>query len=243
MAIFMNKGEHPDMFKNQDKIKEPNLGYSRVNYAQEMVEEQKKLNKTMLKSLSQFKQQNHLQTKRWSAIDQKLNYLTENSRKHEQFEQQASNWIEKFHQGNQNIQGMLQDEHSQNQEIMEQIQYLNESNQSILNHLDKYDTSNHHLNDRVEELFKLQQELCEEISEYDEKQNEVFNRLENQEALMEKVVRQMDNLRSIVYERVSHLTEKIEDGYKLTSSYLYKLWKDPDQPFPFVIDQKKQENR
>ncbi|MCL6572457.1 MAG: hypothetical protein K6T88_12360 [Bacillus sp. (in: Bacteria)] len=72
----------------------------------------------------------------------------------------------------------------------------------------------------------------------------VFLRLDNQEALIEKISRQLNHIRSILFERTNYLATKIDDGYKITSSYVYKLMTGSDQPLTFfLMNQKDEENK
>ncbi|CAM4078550.1 hypothetical protein [Lederbergia lenta] len=60
---------------------------------------------------------------------------------------------------------------------------------------------------------------------------------------MEKVVRQIDHIRSILFERMTYLAEKVENGYRLTSSYVYKLMTGANQPFALFMANEKQKEK
>jgi hypothetical protein len=59
--------------------------------------------------------------------------------------------------------------------------------------------------------------------------------LDKQEALTEKIYRQLNHIRSILFERTNYLAEKMDEGYKLTSSYVYNLMTGNDQPVSFTL--------
>lgn len=61
----------------------------------------------------------------------------------------------------------------------------------------------------------------------------MLKRLDTQEALLDKLGRQLNHVRSILFERTNYLVDKIDEGYKLTSSYVYKLMTGSEQPFTF----------
>lgn len=82
---------------------------------------------------------------------------------------------------------------------------------------------------------ELQKQLSEKISKQEEFQTGVLNRLDQQEALTEKIFRQINHIRSILFERTNYLAEKIDEGYKITSSYVYNLMTGTDQPITFYL--------
>lgn len=91
---------------------------------------------------------------------------------------------------------------------------------------------------------ELQKQLSEKISKQEEFQTGVLNRLDQQEALTEKIARQLNQIRSILFERTNYLAEKIDEGYKLTSSYVYNLMTGSDQPITlYLMNSKKGEKQ
>lgn len=90
---------------------------------------------------------------------------------------------------------------------------------------------------------ELQKQLSEKISKQEEFQTGVLNRLDQQEALTEKISRQLNHIRSILFERTNYLAEKIDEGYKITSSYVYNLMTGSDQPITFYLMNHKKEEK
>jgi vacuolar-type H+-ATPase subunit I/STV1 len=112
----------------------------------------------------------------------------------------------------------------------------------IANQLNEISTS-HQKHTEYEELIihllktqeELQKQLSEKISKQEEFQTGVLTRLDQQEALTEKISRQLNHIRSILFERTNYLAEKIDEGYKITSSYVYNLMTGSDQPITFYL--------
>jgi vacuolar-type H+-ATPase subunit I/STV1 len=112
----------------------------------------------------------------------------------------------------------------------------------IANQLNEISTSNQK-HTEYEELIihllmtqeELQRQLSEKINKQEEFQTEVLTRLDQQEALTEKISRQLNHIRSILFERTNYLAEKIDEGYKITSSYVYNLMTGSDQPLTFYL--------
>ncbi|MFS0778892.1 hypothetical protein ABC255_23135 [Neobacillus sp. 3P2-tot-E-2] len=104
-------------------------------------------------------------------------------------------------------------------------------------------SSSHQKHTEYEELIihllktqeELQKQLSEKISKQEEFQTGVLTRLDQQEALTEKISRQLNHIRSILFERTNYLAEKIDEGYKITSSYVYNLMTGSDQPITFYL--------
>lgn len=120
-----------------------------------------------------------------------------------------------------------------------------------LNRLNERHIEQKELENDVESLFKkysgqnealaskIEQHLYTQISKQEEFELEVIERLDKQEAITEKLMRKMDDFRSILYERTSFITDKIEKGYHSTSAYLHKMI--PERK-PVSISKEKQEN-
>ena len=112
----------------------------------------------------------------------------------------------------------------------------------IANQLNEIRTSNQK-HKQYEELIidllktqeELQKQLSEKISKQEEFQTGVLIRLDQQEALTEKIPRQLNHIRSILFERTNYLAAKIDEGYKITSSYVYNLMTGSDQPITFYL--------
>ncbi|MBS4205424.1 hypothetical protein [Lederbergia citrea] len=242
MGLFINKGEHPDVFKNNEKINEPNQQFSKIDYLSELVQEQKKayisLNDSFQKLKLLSEQQDNTQAIRWKEIGSQLNELKASYYHHEQFENQVIEWLTKLDQKNVEA---LENEDSFKQELMEEINRVSLSNKEIM---EKCESTNQELAIQINEQFQLQKQLSDQMSKQEDRQNEVISRMDDQEALAEKILRQIDHIRSILFERTSYLAEKIENGYKVTSSYVYKLMTGSDQPLSLLLmNQKKEEKQ
>jgi hypothetical protein len=110
--------------------------------------------------------------------------------------------------------------------------------------LERYEDANHQLVRQMNEQFELQKDVAEKMTKQEEFQGGVLQRLDIQEALMDKISRQLQHIRSILFERTNYLATKIDDGYKITSSYVYKLMTGADQPLTFfLMNPKKEENQ
>ena|GEM_PF-4036673 len=85
--------------------------------------------------------------------------------------------------------------------------------------------------DKMLEQTHRQEQLFEQIENKGTVQEDLLMRMKQQEALMEKMLRKIANFRSILFERTSFLTDKMEDNYHLTTTLIYNLWSGSD-PLP-----------
>ena len=124
-----------------------------------------------------------------------------------------------------------------------QWNHVGEQLNDLRNRLDRYEDTNHQLVLKMNQQLELQKEVAEKMTKQEEFQGEVLERLDNQEALMDKISRQINHIRSILFERTNYLATKIDDGYKLTSSYVYNLMTGSEKPLTFFLMNRKEENQ
>jgi predicted nucleic acid-binding Zn ribbon protein len=183
MGLYINKGKHPTVFKNNKKISEPNQVLVKKDYLTEIIDEQQQANVSLINAFNamknQFLNQEVVQASHLNTITTQLNELRTSNLQHKEYEE-------------------------------------------LILHLLKTQED-------------LQKQLSEKISKQEEFQMGVLNRLDQQEALTEKIFRQINHIRSILFERTNYLAEKIDEGYKITSSYVYNLMTGSDQPVTFYL--------
>lgn len=153
--------------------------------------------------------------------------------------QEISNRIEQFEALTQQLSGQIKKQQENLNEKMEQYEGFQTK---VLSRLDNHEKANQHLSEQIKEQINLEKELNEKMSQQESYQTEILTRIDKQEALTEKLARQINHIRSILFERTNFLAEKIEDGYKLTSSYVYKLLTGSEQPLTFYTIKNKQED-
>lgn len=129
------------------------------------------------------------------------------------------------------------------QMIMDHILAQYDTSEEIKNRLKKNDSDYQALLLLLNNQIEHQKELSKKISLQEGFQNKVLNRLDKHEALTEKLSLQFTNLRSILFERTNFLAEKIEECYKLTSSFIHKALSDSHQPVSFYLRNRKKEDK
>ncbi|MCM3569574.1 hypothetical protein [Neobacillus mesonae] len=245
MGLYMNKRQNPGLYKNNKSIQEPNQAYSRRDFLTEIMKEQEQANAALKHSLAELKsrtmtqEKSHLQ--QWNQVDQQLTELRKNNLEQKDFEQQIIQFLQTLKEKNIHFEKALEDEALIKENMLEKVNELSESLQEMKQRLEVQDKTNQQMTKQIDEQLEIQKNTAAKQEEF---QGEVLQRLDNQEALTEKMLRQLNHIRSIIFERTNFLASKIEDGYKLTSSYVYKLMTGSEQPLTFfMLNQKKEEDQ
>jgi DNA repair ATPase RecN len=249
MGLFINHDHHPNVFKNQENVHAPNQGFVKYNYYTELLNEQKKTNMELMRSIaelnSRYGQQEITQKGQWKQIKYQIKDLKKASNIHRmEFESQLVQKLETLDEKSSHLQEIVESENPVTKSILEEINRLSTSNREITDRLKENEASNQALSTQLNEQLDFQKEITEKLSIHEEHQGEVLKRLDKQEALTEKISRQLTHIRSIIFERTNFLAIKLEEGYKLTASHVYNLMQGTNQPLSFShMHPKKEEQK
>lgn len=246
MGLYINNQEHPDVYKNKGQMKEPNQSYARQDFLTELIKEQLAANESLKKSLAEIKSRAMAQEKwhsaQWRQVDSQLNELWKSSLDQQNKDEEIIQSLQSINAENVNLQTSLKEESHLKQEMIDKVHQLGETLQDITSRLEQQEKANQQLSQQLNEQLALQKESVEKMNEQGAFQEDVLKRLDNQEALTEKISRQLNHIRSILFERTNYLATKIEDGYKVTSSYIYKLMTGSDAPLTFFMMNQREED-
>ncbi|WP_318618298.1 hypothetical protein [Sporosarcina sp. YIM B06819] len=216
MGLFINSQSHSDVFNNDKNLVEHNQGHSRIDsltqWMQERHEENAMLNRHIRDLELLLQQQKKSQENQITTIHTRLNELHNNNFQYEKFERNITKSLAGLDDKQQKFHLMLAREQAVDREFRMQV---SESTKEMAI--------------KMNEQLNQQQQLADRILQQEDAQKVVSSRLDNQESMIEKMVRQLDYLRGILYERTNYLTEKIENSYTLTTSYLTKNLTNPEQ--------------
>ena len=230
MGLFINRLEHPHVYKNEGKLTEPNQGYLKIDYFSELLKRQENVNHSLFYSYHDLKMKNQMQTnvqqEQWKEINKQLQKINESNLQYEQFAGDAINWQNQLDQKVMRLNETLEKEETLKQEIIDQLEHQASFNKQF--------------ESQLADVHDLQQEMIAQDKEQENIQKDVIERLEQQEAVMEKMTRNIDHFRSILFERTNHLVEKMEDSYDLTATYFYKLLTGSDQPLTLMMMKEKE---
>lgn len=243
----MNTQTHPNLFKNNARLSEPNQSYYKSDYLKELLREQDKVNHSFQKSMKDLRRslQSHQisESKRWQEVSKDLELIKEKNKQHQIFEKQTREWMIMLERNSQELHRIVENNSTINEDILKEINQIHQSNEQIMQQIMNVYQANEQFSNKMDELSDQQKSIAEQVMKQDDKQNNVIDRLENQEALMEKSYRQLSTLRSILFERTSFVAEKIEESYQLTASALYKFLSGSDKPLTLLMMDQNREKK
>ena len=238
MGLFINHDHHPNVYKNQENVHATNQAFVKYNSLTGLLNEQQKANRELMRSLaeleSRYEQQEIAQNGQWKLLKYQIKDLKVNHFHRVEFENQLVQRLETLDKKNSHLQEIVERENPVTKPILEEINSLNNSNREMADRLKENEACNQGLSAQLNEQMNLQKEITEKLSIHEERQVDVLKRLDKQEALTEKISRQLNHIRSIIFERTNYLAMKLEDGYKLTASHVYKLMQGTNQPLHFT---------
>jgi hypothetical protein len=76
---------------------------------------------------------------------------------------------------------------------------------------------------------QMKEELNKKLGVQEQASKSIMERLNRQEAITEKISRQLDNLKSVVYERASHLSERFEKSFKQLAKPVHSFFVNQEE--------------
>ncbi|MFD1852062.1 hypothetical protein [Oceanobacillus bengalensis] len=243
MGLYINH-KQPSIYKNNKNLSEPNQGIFIKKPMAEMIEQQKDVNLSLQKSFHGLKglyeAQEQRQSVKWNAFNEQLTELKEMNIKQEQFEKHVIEELKRLETENIKIQSILKENRLSEQEMKEVLAHMGNTQQTIVNQLQEYGNSNNEMMGKMDKQITTQMQMADKLSLQEQNNQDVLKRLGDQEALSEKISRQLDYFRSILFERTSFLSEKIED---VSTFVMNAISKSDDLQKNRIIVQKQKANK
>ncbi len=140
MGLFVNDGQHPEVFKNKAGIIEPNQSFYKKDPVDEMMKEQQLANEALQQSLREmeiaFKQQEQIQVTRLKKLEHQLEKLHEQHQVHEDHESHVVAWLEKHETKNEVLGETLVQQLDLQKQVVEQLNSQEQLNEEIVNRLE-----------------------------------------------------------------------------------------------------------
>lgn len=213
MGLFINHHDEQMIYENKDPIHAPNQRYFRRDHLSELLREQQKASDLLYEAINHVKSTTHehgiAQTNRWEEANDRLGQL----------------------------QTMIGKDRLAERETLDKINTLHHSNDQVVHQVKSYQAHTEQINEKMLEQIHRQDQLFEQIEKQGNIQDNLRTRMDQQEARMEKILRKVVNFRSILFERTSFLSDKIEDNYHLTTTFIYNLLNGSDQLLTFYMSQ------
>ncbi|PLS07191.1 hypothetical protein [Neobacillus cucumis] len=248
MGLYINKKAHPSLFKNSSQLAAPNQVESRQDFLTELMKEQQKANHALNQALTdlqkRYQQQTEDQNSQWKQVDYQLNDLKNSTLRQHKFENEIVTNLHSLHEKNIQLEAMVEKETHARESLTSQISQISKTCDSIAIRLEKNEEAQQQIANQMKKQLEMQEQAAEKLTKQEEIHGGMLERLDQQDALLDKLARQVNQIRSILFERTNYLAGKIEEGYKLTSSYVYKLMTGSEQPLTFfLMNQKKDDNQ
>ncbi|MEC2077732.1 hypothetical protein [Metabacillus fastidiosus] len=212
-----------------------NQRYFRLNYMKEFVKEQQAMNKDLTDAANEVNDLIH------KTRDEQVEHFYDLYKHLEEQKAVTSPLLSDMETQKLTSEQMINQLHDlekQNEELLKKLEAENQISQVIVDQLTIQDKSFTDFSRRIKESEEIQQSLTEQLDQQihlNEQMKEklslqetfhesVIERINNQEAQTEKVTRDLENLKAIVFERISHVVEKIEENYKLSKDFIVHLF-------------------
>lgn len=238
MGIYKNHGVEPKLFQAKGKRISSNQEVFKLNYLQHILESQASMNDTLQNSVLEVNERMEETT---NSQNKQLLKVVKKLEQQDQFSEQIQVLLQNQMETNEVLMERLMDLEQKSEELMKKIEADGLLTEAILEQQSSHDQTISKLLTYLEqqeplgEQLKKQEELYDEISRKLDLQEiyhtTVMERLEQQDGLLAKLKGDLDHLRSVIYERASHLVDKFEHGFSRMS-----------KPFQSFLVNKEQEN-
>ncbi len=226
MGLFINKKQHPDVYKTHGAIIEPNQVEYCINTFTEFVKEQKASNKSMntaIDTISSTQNKHYSQQKRQlDELEHRIYELKTFHREHERVEKQIVTWLQKLESKQESLQKIMQNDQQDKKELFAQIENLTRSQQEVISQIDDLGKTKVIINQRLEMLSNFRDEVMDQfqlvnasneqmLNKMDEQtniQNEIAGKITNIEETQLEVIHRVDGQEGII-EKIIHQIDNV----------------------------------
>lgn len=223
MGIFTNFEVEPSVYQTPVIESPSNQETYRVNYLQEVLDKQTQLNQSLSNSVDHV---NHMLAMSTSAQNNQFHQvLQELSKNHEltkifqeALEKQASKndlileRLAKLEENNMAIVQKMESGGMITEAILNQQSFQDAHLEKLASKMDHYELQSNELSLQLAKQGEIYEELTEKLELQEVFHNTVMERLDQQESLIQKISRELDHLRTVIFERTTHLVDKFESS-------------------------------
>jgi len=183
MGLFINEGEHPDVFRNDDDLPDPNQGVTKIDEYTEMIQEQwrvnQALNRNVISLKKQLEQQELAQLRRWRTVRNQLSELKKSHYWQKKYEQHLMEKLRELDNKHTGLQQTLEAEAAFKVELRDHVNKVSLASEEMASQLEKILASNEQMAETLQEQVKQQEQLAGhmakqegQLSEYMKKQED-----------------------------------------------------------------------
>lgn len=173
MALFINNDKHPDVFKSQLDIKEPNQSVYKQDSMSEMIKEQKEANELLRKSFreleEEYKKQTQLQSRKITSIKYNLKKLDDRSTEQKEVESGVIDSLERYKSKNGELISKMDQQIELQQKMATEIAKQESLQHSVVNRLENQEALAEKMLRQMENLRSILYERTNYLAEKIEK--------------------------------------------------------------------------
>ncbi|RTR28769.1 hypothetical protein EKG37_16245 [Robertmurraya yapensis] len=234
MGLYQDPKVKPKVFHAIENS--PNQKEFKRSYLQDIFEGQATINKSLAKSVKQVR--HFMKTTRESQNNQ-MEEVINKLKQQEELDSQVLHFIQQQEQITESLLQRLEFLEKNNVAILEKIEADGFLTQAILKQQAVQDTILSKIADKLDENEAISNQLKKQDEVYDEFasklnlqevfHNTVMERLDQQEGLIKKINGEIDHLRSVIYERASHIVESLEANFQRITSPIQRFFISKDE--------------
>ncbi|MCU9612567.1 hypothetical protein OEV98_03190 [Caldibacillus lycopersici] len=179
MGIFINNGDHPDVYKNNGELIEANQSYWRLDYLNRLLQDQYEGNIKLYNSLENIKSIENTRSKQLDTVDKKLTELKTNYLQQQQIGTDVVQQLVRMEKSDFVQQDQIRSLAIREDEVLLKIEKISNSNQEMTRNLEKYQILFNSLMEGIANLSKLQQQTLQVLANHEEIYYSLFEKLES----------------------------------------------------------------
>ncbi|UAL50136.1 hypothetical protein MGI18_14690 [Bacillus sp. OVS6] len=230
-----HKGQSKAYLTIPAKASTSNQEFFRVNYMQEFLKHQQHvntglshaadtLNSLLHESRSEQAQHFHAVYRQLEKQEAATSPLLSNIETQQSASRIMSERLENLEKSNKELMIKLLSEGHISQAIIDQLTFQDQSIKELSGRFKTYESLQEKIIDQLDSHAVLKEQIKDRLELQEVFHQSVIERISHQEALTEKISRDIDHLKSVIYERVSYIAEKVEENFKVTKEYIFNLF-------------------
>lgn len=246
--------QHSKVFTPKKPLNLSNQDSFRLNYLSNFIANQAEQNQMLNNSIDQVIQTvntNHqVQDNKMDQIikenhiqKEKSEVFLEKVENHEKTAEDILLSIERISTHHDQLNESIKNEQLLNQAILDQLSFQDTQLRHTNSQLENYVTLANQLSEQLIIQEKLLKEMEQKLQVQDIYHSTVMQKLDNQDAVNEKILRQIDHLRSVVYESVNDVIEKLEKSFHATTDYFNGVLNKAGFMKPFLLTRKTKDDQ
>ena len=198
MGLFINKKQHPDVFKNKGALIEPNQVEYCINAFTEFVKEQKASNNSISKAIDKVhinQDKFHLhQNRKMSGMEDRIFELRNLHREHEKLEKQILSWLQRLENKQSNLLTLIQNEQRDKKELTAQLQTISNTQVEVLNELNELVKAKEGIQERLEIISSIKDEIMSQFQLVNSTNEQILNKIDEQTVHQHQVADKLTKL-------------------------------------------------